>query len=743
VHAFPYVEDLKVKQPEPDLEACAREPIHIPGAIQPHGALLVLHPQDLTVLQASANASDFFGTDVARQGPAPAYLAQVLPEIAAWYASETPVLQTVLGEGELHLTAHRSGGLIVIEIERSPIQPLQDLFSRLRGFVEVLSRHSDSDGSLGATATFIHELTGFDRVLVYRFDRDWNGHVVAEAGNGNLPSYLDLRFPAGDIPAQARALYAANRVRIISDVDYRPVPIEPASAPGTMAPLDLSGAQLRSVSPLHLEYMRNMGTAASMSVSIMVEDDLWGLVACHSARPHSVPVTIRDACDFIVQSLGMRIAAQANGEDAASRVALARISARLLSAMTSEASWLDGLVRAPDDLLAQVAASGAAIVTSDRYLSVGSTPSEAHVRSIVSWLSGRGDEEIVSTHSLAAEFAAAEAFAGSASGILAIRISELFPNWLIWFRPEVISTVQWGGNPHKVVQEAGRIHPRKSFDAWREQVRLNAPAWTEAELSAARDLRRAIVGIVLRNAEEMAQLSSELQRSNKELEAFSYSVSHDLRAPFRHIVGFSQLLRERESGLDAKSQHYLQHISESAVAAGKLVDDLLAFSQLGRTAILRKNVDMNKLVAEVVKSVLYEAEGRDIIWEIADLPVAWGDATLLRQVWFNLIENSVKYTRPRSPAVITISGWSEADATVFRVSDNGVGLDMTYAGKLFGVFQRLQRVEDFEGTGIGLALVRRILDRHNGTITATGEVDKGSAFVFALPNPETKGRAHV
>jgi light-regulated signal transduction histidine kinase (bacteriophytochrome) len=439
----------------------------------------------------------------------------------------------------------------------------------------------------------------------------------------------------------------------------------------------------------------------------------------------------------------MRIAAQANGEDAASRVALARISARLLSAMTSEASWLDGLVRAPDDLLAQVAASGAAIVTSDRYLSVGSTPSEAHVRSIVSWLSGRGDEEIVSTHSLAAEFAAAEAFAGSASGILAIRISELFPNWLIWFRPEVISTVQWGGNPHKVVQEAGRIHPRKSFDAWREQVRLNAPAWTEAELSAARDLRRAIVGIVLRNAEEMAQLSSELQRSNKELEAFSYSVSHDLRAPFRHIVGFSQLLRERESGLDAKSQHYLQHISESAVAAGKLVDDLLAFSQLGRTAILRKNVDMNKLVAEVVKSVLYEAEGRDIIWEIADLPVAWGDATLLRQVWFNLIENSVKYTRPRSPAVITISGWSEADATVFRVSDNGVGFDMTYAGKLFGVFQRLQRVEDFEGTGIGLALVRRILDRHNGTITATGEVDKGSAFVFALPNPETKGRAHV
>jgi light-regulated signal transduction histidine kinase (bacteriophytochrome) len=697
----------------------------------------------MRVLQASANAADFFWAEISTQAPPPVLLSKLLPDIGAWYRSDAPVFHAPLAEGKLHMTAHRSSGVIVIEVERSPAQPLQDLFSRLRGFVEVLASRLELGSSLEATAAFIQELTRFDRVLVYRFDPDWNGHVVAEAGNGSLPSYLDLRFPAGDIPAQARALYVSNRVRIISDVDYQPVPIEPADTPGSALPLDLSLAQLRSVSPLHLEYMRNMGTAASMSISIMVDGALWGLVACHSAMPHTVPVTIRDACDFIVQSLGMRIAAQVHGEDASSRVALSRISARLLSAMTSDASWLDGLVSVPDDLLAQVEASGAAIVTPDRYLAIGSTPSEDDVRTLVSWLGGRGDEEIVSTHSLALELPSAVAYAGTASGIIAIRISELFPSWLIWFRPEVVSTVQWGGNPHKAVQEAGRIHPRKSFDAWREQVRLQAPVWSEAQLSAARDLRRAIVGIVLRNAEEMAQLSSELQRSNKELEAFSYSISHDLRAPFRHIVGFAQLLRERESGLDAKSQHYLQNISESALAAGKLVDDLLAFSQLGRTAILRKSVDMNKLVAEVVKSVTYATEGRDITWEIADLPVAWGDATLLRQVWFNLVENSVKYTRPRNPAVITISGQTDDEGTVYSVSDNGVGFDMAYASKLFGVFQRLQRSEDFEGTGIGLALVRRIIDRHNGDITATGEVDKGSSFVFALPNHEKKGRSRV
>ena len=254
----------------------------------------------------------------------------------------------VYAQGTLQITAHRSGTAIVVEAERaSQAAALEGLFSRLRGFVEVLSAQREIAGALQATSDFILDLTGFDRVLVYRFDDEWNGHVIAEAGNGNLPSYLDLRFPASDIPAQARALYASNRVRIIADANYQPIPIEPAFNPDTAAPLDLSFAQLRSVSPVHLEYMRNMKTAASMSVSVMVDGRLWGLVSCHSAQPHNVPVTIRDACDFIVQSLAMRIAAQIHGEDAASRVELAKISARLLASMTSSADWLEGLVSMP------------------------------------------------------------------------------------------------------------------------------------------------------------------------------------------------------------------------------------------------------------------------------------------------------------------------------------------------------------------------------------------------------------
>jgi light-regulated signal transduction histidine kinase (bacteriophytochrome) len=695
----------------------------------------------LAVLHASRNASAFFGEDLVIGQSLGNRLAPLVADIREWHALSSPVFQSHSSEAGLQFTAHRSGHSIILEAERADGKPLEGLFSRLRGFVEILSTRADPNGSLQAAAEFIRELTGFDRVLVYRFDADWNGHVVAEAGNGNLPSYLDLRFPAADIPAQARALYASNRVRIIPDAYYEPVPIEPAFDPDTGAPVDLSQAQLRSVSPVHIEYMRNMGTAASMSVSVMVDGKLWGLVSCHSAKAHTVAGTIRDACDFIVQSLAMRIAAQVHGEDAANRVELGRISARLLASMATASSWSEGLMQAPNDLLAQVEASGAAIITEESYMAVGDGPAEDTVRAILEWLKTKEDQDIVSTNSLAAEFPAGEAFASEASGIVAIRISELYASWLIWFRPEAIRTVQWGGNPHKIVREEGRIHPRKSFDAWREQVRLQAVPWTEAQLSAARDLRSAIVGIVLRKAEELAELSGELQRSNKELEAFSYSVSHDLRAPFRHIVGFAQLLRERESELDPKSRHYLETISESALAAGRLVDDLLSFSQLGRATIVQKQVDMNKLVAEVVKSVMITTSDRQIEWSIGKLPNAWGDTTLLRQVWYNLVDNAVKYTRPRRPAVIAIEGYAGDEITSYKVTDNGVGFDMAYAGKLFGVFQRLQRAEDFEGTGIGLALVRRIVDRHNGSVTATGEVDKGASFVFALPTPEKKGRA--
>jgi two-component system, chemotaxis family, sensor kinase Cph1 len=736
--------------PRLDLTACDREPIHIVGSVQPHGFLLTLDVASLTITQASANAP--------AKAVVGARLDGVLPELVTVvrrFLDHAPsedgahYLRTVVlgGPGAAQayeVAAHRVDDLVVLELEEiedSSDAGLDALTPRLRAFVERLRVARSVEDLCAIVARDIRHITGFDRALVYRFDRDWHGTVLAEDGSGALPSYLDLRFPASDIPAQARELYRRNRLRIIPDAGYAAVPIQPALTPAGK-PLDLSQSVLRSVSPVHVEYMRNMGTMASMSVSIMVDDALWGLVSCHNAAPRRVPLQARNACDFLTQIFALQLSARERGAQAEQRLALGMVQSRLLGFMAEEDSFVDGLLKHTDDVLALVNASGAAIITGERCRLLGATPAEPDIRLLYDWLSEQGDEaEVFATESLSELLPQAEAFAGSASGLLAISISKKYASYILWFRPEVVRTVKWGGNPVKpaTTDPTGgpdRLHPRKSFEIWKETVKGRSLSWSIPEVEAAKDLRASVLGIVLRRAEELAALSEELQRSNKELEAFSYSVSHDLRAPFRHIVGYSNLLKTREGAhLSDKGRHYVDTIIEAAFSAGTLVDNLLSFSQMGRNALNRITGDMNALVEEVRRKAMRDvAEGRRIRWEIAPLGRAYADPFMLRLVIENLLSNALKYARDRPETVIAVGRLPPKDnEAVFFVRDNGVGFDMAYVDKLFGVFQRLHRVEEFEGTGIGLANVRRIVERHGGRTWAEGKLGEGATFYFTLP----------
>ncbi|WP_082552459.1 ATP-binding protein [Methylobacterium sp. Leaf456] len=733
-----------------DLTACDREPIHIVGSVQPHGFLLALDAAG-TIVQASTNApaSAAIGTRLGAAFPELDALVHRYLDGGAIQDGATYLRTVALGSEEARLfyevAAHRVDDLVVLELEEtddaSGNAGLDALTPRLRAFVERLHAAGSVEDLCQLLAEDIRHVTGFDRALVYRFDRDWHGTVLAESGNGVLPSYLDLRFPASDIPAQARELYRRNRLRIIPDAGYRPVPIRPGTTPGGR-PLDLSQSVLRSVSPVHVEYMRNMGTMASMSVSILVDGALWGLVSCHNHDPKRVPLQARNACDFLTQIFALQLSAKVRGEQAEQRLALGQVQARLLAYMAEEESFIDGLLNHPDDVLALVNASGAAVVTADRCRLLGSTPPEREVRALYEWLSERGEaDDVVATDALSEDFLRAGAIADRASGLLAISISKKYASYVLWFRPEVVRTVKWGGNPVKPAHpdpEGGpdRLHPRKSFEIWKETVKGRSMPWSVPEVEAAKDLRASVLGIVLRRAEELAAMSEELQRSNKELEAFSYSVSHDLRAPFRHIVGYSNLLKNREgANLSDKGRHYVETIIEAAFSAGTLVDNLLTFSQMGRHALNKVSGDLNGLVEEVRRKVLRDVPpDRTVRWEIGPLGRVHADPVMLRLVLENLLSNAVKYTRGREPAVVAVERLPPQDhEAVFVVRDNGVGFDMAYVEKLFGVFQRLHRVEEFEGTGIGLANVRRIVERHGGRTWAEGEPGRGARFYFTLP----------
>ncbi|AGZ34496.1 ATPase [Pseudomonas sp. SWI6] len=732
------------------LERCAQEPIQVPGSIQPHGFLLVLDEHDLRVLQASDNTERWLGV------PARELLGSLFADLMSGsfdlrgHLARLPAQEVFpfhIGDVRLRpgspygdvlrLLVHRHDQVLITEFEplRTPqgLEAHGDYYPLVRGFVGSLHKAGSLQALLQQSVEQIKRITGFGRVKAYRFDGEGNGEVLAEVADDGYPSYLGLCFPASDIPRQARELYRVNRIRVIEDAHYQPANLVPAANPRTGKTLDMSFATLRSVSPVHLQYMRNMGTLASMSLSIVVDDQLWGLISCHHAQPRPVDLRTRTACELLASVLSLQIESRESHARTRMLLDLRQHIVQMISSMADHDSVSEGLHQLPQVLLDFAGATGAAVISAERCELIGQTPPVAQVTALVHWLS-RDDEVVFHSDNVGRDIDELPELTRHVAGVLAVAISQIHSHYLLWFRTEQVRTVQWAGRPEKHIGPQGNLDPRHSFERWQEEVRGYSEPWDPLLIEGVVELRTAVLGIVLRKAEELAQLANELRRSNKELEAFSYSVSHDLRAPLRHIAGYSELLGEIEGEvLSPRGRRFLQHIGEAAQFAGSLVDNLLNFSQMGRSALRLSDVDLNALITAIRSDLAPDYKDREIVWDIADLPKVHADPAFINMALQNLIANAIKYTRGRAPARIQISAVQHPTEIEICIRDNGVGFDMAYANKLFGVFQRLHRMEDFEGTGIGLASVRRIIERHDGRVWAEGQIDHGAAFHFTLP----------
>jgi light-regulated signal transduction histidine kinase (bacteriophytochrome) len=736
--------------PDPlDLTNCDREPIRTPGSIQPHGFLLTMS-HDLTVLQVSANLADWTGVTAAQALGQPlagvigaAAVGHLEAELDAARLAQRPLyLGTVsIADGRhFDVLGHVWDELLIVEfepVERAGPADFRHLYRLVGDFLLKVNESGSIESLSRLACEHVRAVTGFGRVMVYRFDADGHGHVVAEAKDDACHSYHGQHFPATDIPVQARQLYALSRLRLIQDANYTPAPLVPAANPLTGRPNDLSFAALRSVSPVHLQYMRNMGTLASMSVSLMVKGKLWGLISCHNETPSPLPFEKRTACEQLGQILALCIESREDANELQFRLDVRRIMVSMLGGLTQGRDFIDNMKSVFPELLRFARAGGVAIVVDERILTYGDTPDEDQIRSLVGWLQSHAHGDVYHTDRLSVAWPPAAAIVRNASGLLAMPISRIHQHYLLWFRPEQVYTVEWAGNPYQKHAAPGapaQLSPRLSFESWRETIHGQSMPWHAGEIELTVEFRSALLGIALERAEQMAELAEELGRANKELEAFSYSVSHDLRAPLRHIVGFSDLLLESagNENLDRR-QRFLTNIKESARLAGKLVDDLLSFSQMGRAALRPTTVDMAQLVSACIDKLALEMRDRRVDWHIDALPDVWADPSFLHLAVFNLLSNAVKFTSQREVAVIRIWFEEHEHETVFHVSDNGAGFNMEYVHKLFGVFQRLHRMEDFQGTGIGLANVRRIVERHNGRVWAESVPGEGATFSFSIP----------
>lgn len=714
------------------LAACSREPIHIPGAIQPNGALLVLDETDLSVLQRSANCESFCGWTPEGHGELAEALRAVLEHGDP--ALQSPV-RLKIGGRAFDASVHRHGGVLIVEIEKpehaaSVHRRLQKVFAELRetaGFGEFYER----------AARFIGELTGFERVMVYKFDADWHGEVVGEHLSAAVDSYLGHHFPASDIPTQARELYAKSWLRLIPDATYTPVPLEPALNPLTGQPTDLSFATLRSVSPVHLEYLRNMEVTASMSISVMVAGRLWGLIACHDRKPRALTYATRAACEIFGQVVSLEIEAKQETLRLAEHVQATKIQTRFFDVLAKEQNIVEALIKYTPDLLEFMNATGAVIHIGGRTKLLGRTPEEAEVADLLEWLGKQPMRPILETESLSEVFPPAEAYREIASGLMAVKLSRVESHHVLWFRPEVVTTRTWAGNPTKPVDEEQRLHPRKSFAAWKQTVVGHSLPWRETERQGARELVQAINALVLRRTERLINLNAELERKNTDLNSFAYVASHDLKEPLRGISNYCTFMREDHAPeLSAEALRKLETMSALAAQSEELLEALSHFSKIGRIEITRKETNLDELVEGVLKTLAQLLTRKQVTVERQGVfPKISCDPVLVREVFSNLITNGIRYNDNTEKKLVIGSRENPEDPnrTIFYVQDNGIGIREKHFDAIFHIFRRLHAHEAYEsGTGAGLAIVKSIVEKHGGKVWVSSTPGEGSTFHFTL-----------
>ena len=515
-----------------DLTNCEREPIHIPGSVQPHGVLLTTTGPDGVVLQVSANCHEIFGLRV--EEVLGAHLAdlfhpssaRVLSRAMADPQSERTIspwrvmVPDATGRPVVYdLLAHHWQGVWIVELEHATESPLtENTLTGVRTAVTRLSQSPSVVELLDRAAQIFRTLTGFDRVMVYRFDRDWNGHVVAEARRLDLEPFLGLHYPASDIPPQARALYEVNWLRFIRDIDAVNAPLVPPLDPVNEAPLDLSGSALRSVSPIHCEYLRNMGVTASMSVSLIIGGKLAGLIACHHySGPYVPPASIRATSEFLAHTLSLLLASREQDERTARSKVIGEGLVTFAQAASSRDTDLDGLLTsAAPDLMRILGATGMAWSLERHAASAGDVPSPLDVQRIREWVGTRPSDLMVHTEGLSHEAPELADLASSASGVLSLRLAD--EQDVMFFRPEVVHTVNWGGNPHLKALEVDadgvpRLSPRGSFALWRETVRGRSEEWDDPELEAAQQLGAQLMSVLYNRHRTVALVAETLQQS--------------------------------------------------------------------------------------------------------------------------------------------------------------------------------------------------------------------------------------
>ncbi len=736
-----------------DIQACEHEPIRFLGHIQGYGYLLGVDQSNYKVRQLSVNLEELCS------GSAESLIDTPLQQISIGDLPGTELIQLIhiavkqgsfesmtpfnvhIREREYYLVIHPVGDLYLLEFEpkNEVLFPgtLQTLVGRV---MSSLQQSKSIQELLDRVAVEMKAITQYDRVMIYRFDEDWNGEVLAEAKENHLDPFLGLHYPASDIPRQARELYKTNLIRTIVDSQDRSVAIYPGMNLETRQPLDLSNSILRAVSPVHIEYLKNMGVRSSMSFSLLYKGELWGLISCHHyEEPRLVDYTSRMSGKMISQLLSAALEFRKDEEDQTMVNRLWKNEQTVFEQMQRDWNVVQGLTRMATTGLDICFASGMALAFEGKIHTLGKTPSEAQIFKMIEWLKGTKMDTIFHTNHFSRVFGPAIEYRDEASGVMAIVISRQLEEYILWFKPELMQQVSWGGNPDEKIMwtdESGRnrLSPRKSFAKWTQLVRNTSELWKQAEINTALKLREDILQIVTQKANQIRILNEQLKLAYEELDTFSYTVSHDLRTPLASIKTYSEvLLMDYIDRLDEETIPLFEKIVSASNKMSDLIKEILHYARSGRTEMSAEPLPMKELLYSLRDELLVSVKNQALKIDIGETPPIKGDKTMIMQVFTNLLTNAIKYSQFTSEPHIVVRGIQNDDEVIYSVSDNGIGIDMKQGGKVFDLFKRLDNAREYEGHGVGLAIVKRIMQRHHGRVWFYSEPGHETTFYVSFP----------
>jgi two-component system, chemotaxis family, sensor kinase Cph1 len=750
-----------------NLTNCEQEPIHIPGSIQPHGFLLGLKEDTLLIDYCSANTAGYlslFHSQLLGQKFADIFGEEVADKLRGYAADgfmlSSTLLRLTLTGVDFLCTLHKNEqGIYILEGEPVTLdgKAAHEVYDQTSQFLGYMHETHTLKELCQLVAKGTREITGYDRVMVYRFDKDYNGEVIGESCREDLEPFLGLHYPHTDIPPQARELYKRNLLRLIYDIDYTPIPIYTIDDGGDKN-LDLSLAILRSTSPIHVQYLHNMGVGATLTISLIYKKQLWGLIACHHYSPKNLSPEIRLAA----QLQGHFITSQIDVRQASEEYEYARKSAIATERMNNHqlfrAADLQRIVEAPQ-MLELCNAAGVSIVFASTVYKYGLAPDDDKILELADFMAAKTAHGTISTNKLV-EYLPHYHDCKDASGIIYHSLDIDNNNCIIWYRPETQAEVNWAGDPNKSIEkDKDGLHPRRSFSLWKQIVECASNPWLRPELESAASyaysLQRQInLLIITQEEEKYRKLSELLKQTNSELENINWISTHDLQEPLRKIQLIASRILSREQVMPETVEDAIKRMNNSAGRMQTLLIDILKYTRLKHTDEVLVPVDMNALLEDVKQDMTETIIEKNAEVIIDKLPEIQGIPFLLRQLFSNLVANSIKYAAKDRRPEIKVTASEELQPykpdepqslyRIIYVADNGMGFDQQYAESIFNIFTRLHDIPDHKGSGVGLALCKKIMQNHNGHISATSAINEGTVISLyfpvsenqvALPNP--------